>query len=205
MARRVVLFVDYQNIYRRARGVFHDHETSPHWEGQVYPDALGRLIVRMGHDTDRVLHQVRVYRGLPDSTRDPKGYGAASRQIAAWRKQPLVEVATRPFRYPPDYPASRAQEKGIDVQMALDFAMMAVRGEYDVGVLMSNDTDLRPALEQVIHLGGVTVEVAAWRPATGRPYRLRLPNVAIWCHLIGRDDYATIRDDTDYTQARQRQ
>lgn len=205
MAKRVVLFVDYQNIYRRARGMFHVHEISPHWEGQVYPDALGRLIVRMGHDSDRVLHQVRVYRGLPDSTRDPKGYGAASRQIAAWRKQPRVEVATRPFRYPPDYPASRAQEKGIDVQMALDFAMMAVRGEYDVGVLMSNDTDLRPALEQVIRLGGVTVEVAAWRPATGRPYRLRLPNVAIWCHLIGRDDYATIRDDTDYTQARQRQ
>lgn len=158
MAKRVALFVDYQNVYRRARGVFHDHETAPHWAGQIYPDALGRLIVRMSHGSDRVLDQVRVYRGLPDSSRDPKGYGAASRQIAAWRKLPLVEVTTRPFRYPSDYPASKAQEKGIDVQMALDFA--------------------------------VIVEVAAWRPPTGRPYRLRLPNVAIWCHLIGRDDYA---------------
>ena len=203
MAKRLVLFVDYQNVYRRARGVFHDHETSPHWDGQIHPDALGHLIVRMSHDSDRVLHQVRVYRGLPDSTKDPKGYGAASRQIAAWRKLPLVEVTTRPFRYPPDYPASKAQEKGIDVQIALDFAMMAVRGEYDVGVLMSNDTDLRPALEQVVGIGTATAEVAAWKPPTGRAYWLRLPSFGIWCHLIDRDSYTSIRDDSDYTQPRQ--
>jgi hypothetical protein len=200
MTKRLVVFVDYQNIYRRARGVFHDHSTSPHWDGQVQPDALGNLIVRMSHDQQRVLHQVRMYRGMPDSTRDPKGYGAASRQIDAWRKLPLVNVTTRPFRYPPDYPQSKAQEKGIDVQLALDFVMMAVRGEYDVGVLMSNDTDLRPALEQANLLGTRTVEVAAWRPPLGRPSWLRLPGVRIWCHLIDQVGYDTIRDGTDYTQ-----
>ena len=202
MSKRVVLFVDYQNIYRRARELFHDHRTSPHWEGPVYPDALGRLIVGMSRDPDRVLHQARVYRGLPDSTKDPKGYGAASRQIAAWKKLRPVQVTTRPFRYPPDYPSAKAQEKGIDVQIALDFAMMAVRGEYDIGVLMSNDTDLRPAIEQVLRLESATVEVAAWRPPTGLPYWLRLPNAAVWCHLIDRNRYMTIRDDTDYTQPR---
>jgi len=200
MAKRLVVFVDYQNIYRRARSVFHDHSTSPHWEGQVQPDALGNLIVRMSHDQHRVLHQVRMYRGMPDSTRDPKGYGAASRQIEAWRKLPLVDVTTRPFRYPPDYPQSKAQEKGIDVQLALDFVMMAVRGEYDVGVLMSNDTDLRPALEQANLLGTRTVEVAAWKPILERPSWLRLPSVRIWCHLIDKVAYDTILDGTDYTQ-----
>ena len=145
-----------------------------------------------------------MYRGLPDSTKDPKGYAAASRQIAAWRKLPLVDVTTRTFRYPLDYPDSKAQEKGIDVQLALDFVMMAVRGEYDVGVLMSNDTDLRPALEQVTLLGTRTVEVAAWKPPSGKAYWLRLPNVRIWCHLIDQVGYAEILDGTDYTQPRQR-
>ena len=60
----------------------------PRFTGRVRsnPDALGRRIVGMSHDPDRVLHQVRVYRGLPHSTKDPKGYAAASRQIAAWKK-----------------------------------------------------------------------------------------------------------------------
>ena len=101
MSKRVVLFVDYQNIYRRARELFHDHRPSPHWEGQVYPDALGRLIVGMSRDPDRVLHQARVYRGLPDSTKDPKGYGAASRQIAAWKKlRPVRRRRELTFRSP---------------------------------------------------------------------------------------------------------
>ena len=200
MPKRLVVFVDYQNVYRGARSVFHDHSTSPHWDGQFHPGALGNLIVKMSHDQHRVLHQVRMYRGLPNSTRDPKGYGAASRQIAAWRKIPLVDVTTRPFRYPPDYPRSKAQEKGIDVQLALDFVMMAVRGQYDVGVLMSNDTDLRPALEQVALLGTQTVEVAAWKPPSGPALRLRLPGARIWCHLIDRVGYAAILDGTDYTQ-----
>ena len=127
----------------------------------------------MSHDQHRVLHQVRMYRGLPDSTKDPKGYGAASRQIAAWKKLPLIDVTTRPFRYPPDYPQSKAQEKGIDVQLALDFVMMAVRGEYDVGVLMSNDTDLRPALEQVNLLGTRVVRQFTFDAGRGRRAAVR--------------------------------
>jgi len=70
-------------------------------------------------------------------------------------------VTARPLRYPWDDLASKPEEKGIDVQIALDFVMMAVRGEYGVGVLMSGDTDLLPALEEVIRLGQPTAEVAA--------------------------------------------
>ena len=65
------------------------------------------------------------------------------------------------------------------MQLALDFAMMAVRGEYDVGVLMSNDTDLRPALEEVMNLGAQTVEVAAWDPPAGTP-AVQAPSAGYW-------------------------
>ena len=203
MAERVALFVDYQNAYMRARDAFHNPREDPHWMGQIDPVALGNYIIESEGTGDRVLHQVRMYRGMPNPQYDARGYRAARRQVAAWERSPLVTVSTRPFRYPRNYPESRPQEKGIDVQIALDFVMMAVRDEYDVGVLMSNDTDLRPALEEAISLDAVVVEVATWQPREGRPRQhLRLPQrrtaIQPYCHWIGLDAYTRISDDTDY-------
>jgi hypothetical protein len=36
--------------------------------------------------------------------------------------------------------------------LAIDYVQMAMFGEFDVGVIMSTDTDLRPALEAVMDL-----------------------------------------------------
>jgi NYN domain len=58
-----------------------------------------------------------------------------------------VTVVQRPLRYPKAWPAEKAQEKGVDVALAVDFVVMAVTRVYDVGILVSTDTDLVPALE----------------------------------------------------------
>jgi hypothetical protein len=50
-------------------------------------------------------------------------------------------LVARPLRYPAAYPREKPEEKGIDVALAVDFVMMAARDEYDVGILMSTDTD----------------------------------------------------------------
>ena len=62
----------------------------------------------------------------------------------------------------------KAQEKGVDVELAIDYVSMAARGDYDTAVLFSTDSDLRPALEAVIALrkpgqAYPRCEVAAWR------------------------------------------
>jgi len=150
-----------------------------------------------------VLQQVRVYRGLPDLARDPHGYAAVRRQAEAWQAlDPMVRVLTRPLRYPRDWPRSRPQEKGIDVLLAIDFVQMAVRREYDIGILMSHDTDLAPALEAVDGLGRTApgaprCEVAAWA-AFRSPQRLRLPGAAIWCHYLTAADFTAVADLRDY-------
>ena len=203
MVKRVVLFVDYQNAYRRARDAFHDHNADPYWMGQFHPASLGALLAGRRNDPDRQLHQVRMYRGMPEAAMEKKAHSAARRQVSSWIRDPLVSATTRPLRYPRNYPTVRAQEKGIDVQLALDFAMMAVRGEYDIGILMSGDTDLHPALEEVMRLGGKTVEVATWEPLPGRRrFRVRLAglsaNLQPYCHWIGHSDYQTIQDSTNY-------
>jgi len=49
----------------------------------------------------------------------------------------------RPLRYPQGWPRVKAQEKGVDVELAVDYVSMAARGEYDTAVLFSGG--LRPA------------------------------------------------------------
>lgn len=44
-------------------------------------------------------------------------------------------------------------EKGVDVQIAVDICMMAVRREYNRLILVSSDTDLIPAIKEIKSLG----------------------------------------------------
>jgi uncharacterized LabA/DUF88 family protein len=205
MTDRVVVFLDWQNVYRGAREAFCGY-AAPHWEGQVHPLALGQLIAA-DSPFDRQLHQVRVYRGQPDATRDPRGYAANARQVAAWRKSPLVQVTMRTLRYPYGWPNShqpgeKPQEKGIDVALAIDFVSMAVAGEFEVAVLMSTDTDLKPALEAVARLTptqGVRAEVASWSSPVGHSRRLSISSRRLYCHWLGKDTYDQIVDATNYS------
>ena len=198
---RVVVFLDYQNVYYGAREAFHPLYAPP-WDGHVNPLKLAELITAKS-PFDRELDQVRVYRGRPDSEKDPKGYGANLRQSTVWERLPKTKVFTRILRYPPDWPKSRAEEKGIDVALAVDFVAMAMRGEYDIGVIMSTDTDLKPALEAVLAMNGNPFprgELAAWSVPEGYSRRLSIPGKRIWCHWLGESDYRSVADPTDYAK-----
>ena len=90
-------------------------------------------------------------------------------------------MITRSLRYPRGWPTVPAQEKGIDVALAVDFVKLAIEGDYDVGVMLSTDNDLLPALEVVRGHDPVRIHVAvaAWS-APRHHQRLRLPG--LWCH-----------------------
>lgn len=149
--KRVIVFLDWQNVYSSARRAFHD-PYSPYMDGQVDPVLLaGHLTTR---NPGQQLEQVRIYRGLPDSTKQPEAYGANERQAAAWARSPYVHVTRRPMQYPKGWPkvelpGEKPREKGIDVALAIDFVRLAIEDLYDVGILVSGDTDLKPALEAV--------------------------------------------------------
>ncbi len=204
MTDRVVLFIDYQNVYKGARTAFFSNlDSAPYTDGQIDPIALGNLICsRPPPGGERVLREVRVYTGRPDASKQPKTYGPHMRQCAAWERAG-VTVRPRTLRYPRDWPMEKAQEKGIDVLLAVDFVTMAIDDAFDVGVLFSTDTDLRPAIEYVtakfdpIPRG----EVAAWSSPTSRgrlSVRARRP---VWCHYLDHDDYVSVADPTDYNLA----
>lgn len=204
MPDKVVIFLDWQNVYKGAREAFCSWG-SAHWEGQVDPVALAQHLAG-DSPFDRELYQVRIYRGLPDATRDPRGNAACLRQAASWDQSPLVKVTTRPLLYPRGWPDShqpgeRPREKGIDIALAIDFVTMAVRGEYQVGILMSTDTDMKPALEAVADLTSteaVRAEVAAWSADGRHNRRLAISSRRLYCHWVGKDVYDGVADQTDY-------
>jgi hypothetical protein len=201
--RRVVVFVDYQNAYREARRSFFDDRNDPFTVGQFDPVGLAELVTARATDCfpgdPRTLTQVRIYSGLPDAVKEPKGYAATSRQIGKWGADPRVRVFARPLRYPGGWPKDPPRQKGVDIWLAIHYLAMALRGEYDVGVLVSRDTDMLPAIEEVQMVGShVGCEVTTWAPKTVTPGRLRTEGRPLWCHYITRDAFQHIEDRRDY-------
>ena len=94
--------------------------------------------------------------------------------------------------------AWRAEEKGIDVMMALDIAIGARDDAYDVAVVVSADTDLAPAIEVAID-AGKRVETAMWWSPEHPHRRMKVPDRRLWNHALDASRFAHVRDDTDYT------
>lgn len=211
MQRRLSVFIDYQNTYMSARRVFFDPQSAPHFYGQFWPHLLGQYLASDSPPGEtRILSKVHVYRGLPDASKDARGYSAARSQIAAWEKhgKGITEVHTRPLRYPrgwPDdsEPGDKPGEKGVDVELAIDMAMQAVRGEFDVGILVSLDTDLRPPLEAIWNMKGdyPRPEVAAWSSPEQQCRRLSVKGLNLFCHWMDRETFNGIADNQSYPVA----
>ncbi|MFN0096507.1 MAG: NYN domain-containing protein [Dehalococcoidia bacterium] len=196
---RVTVFIDAQNFYRGARRAFFDDAHGPSVEGQFNPMALGELLAQ--RDAGRELTAVRLYTGRPDAYLQPVAHRASVRQSAAWESAGS-SVVHRPLRYPVGWPNAggrRPEEKGIDVALAVDLTRMAQEGLYDTAILCTVDSDLAPAIEDVLNRTGRSVEVAAWR-SKGHRHRLSLDGRNLWCHWLQRSDYDLVRDDTDYTR-----
>lgn len=203
--RRIWVLIDGQNLYRDARRSFHDDKEDPPSLGQVHPDQFAQMLVDRGPEDDptpRELSEVRIYVGMPSNSRQRKAYAAHLRQRAAWLARG-VKVVARPLRYPDGWPGVPAQEKGIDVSLAVDLVFGAARRSYDLAVVASTDTDLVPALEAVCDLhrawGTPRVEVASWKP-TGK--RLRVDGHGVWCHWLTEDDYLSVQDTTVYARSK---
>ena len=84
------------------------------------------------------------------------------------------------------------QEKGIDVQLAVDLIHTAMTGQHDALVLFSSDTDLLPALETVVRHKMGHVEVACW--SGFKPLRFPGGNLP-WCHFLNQADWTAVTED----------
>jgi uncharacterized LabA/DUF88 family protein len=195
--RRVAVYIDSMNCYNHAREAFHQ-PTDPSRYGELRPRAFAEMLVEKGDAGDSLVH-IGTYRGQPDSRKDPKTAAAFMRQRQAWIDDcgPVLRARSRPMRYLAWRPLSEAEEKGVDVQFAIDAMTMGLLGDYDLAILATCDTDLLPVVEGLQILkeksGTPDVAVIGW---AGTSQHLEIPNVPI--RWIGRRDYEVVRDRTDY-------
>lgn len=194
--KKLVLFIDAQNVYKGARDAFFDDE-APNQDGQIDPWKVGQLLVEKqesaGYPT--VLEEVRIYTGYHSPEYNQRGYDAYQRQSAAWKKSGC-KVFPRVLRYDPTG-ESPPREKGVDVQLAIDYVRLAIDDDYDVGVIFSNDTDLLPAIEFVLdrYMIEKLVHTATWSSdSSGKA----LWSEGAWVHYLKRDDYDKCHDSYNY-------
>ena len=190
---RVIIFFDYQNVHGMARRQFKPVVCDLSL-GHIHPYRTAELLVSRRRRESR-LEQVRVYRGRPNPEREPGASWANDRQASDWEKAGCV-VVCRNLSYPSDWPQSRAQEKGIDVALAVDLVRLAMERVMDAAIVFSSDKDLLPAIETVRDLRLCHVEVACWE----RSHRLRFPGTQLpWCHNLTEADFLGVEDHFDYS------
>ena len=145
--KRVVAFVDGQNLYRSAKTAFGYHY--PNYDVQ----ALARTVCA-GEGWQ--LDQVRFYTGIPDVTDNAFWNHFWNAKFAQMGRQG-VHVFWRLLRYRnesvhlPDgteVTVLVGREKGVDVRLALDVVRLASRHEYDIALVFSQDQDLSEVAER---------------------------------------------------------
>ena len=158
MTRRVVSFVDGQNLFYAARQAF----------GYAYPNYDPRRLTEMVAAVQGwTVAGIRFYTGVPDLSENQfwSGFWAA-RCDAMWNEG--IAPITRPLRYhneTVDLPgggkttARIGHEKGIDVRIALDIVRLARSGALDVALVFSQDQDLSEVANEV---RGIAREQGRW-------------------------------------------
>jgi uncharacterized LabA/DUF88 family protein len=114
------------------------------------------------------LIEIRYYVGAlkrRKSIKSEKIYADQQRLIAKLQQQNITIVLGQLIQHPD----KSFHEKGVDVRLAVEMIRLARRNSYDVAYLLSSDTDLAPAIEEVQLLGKTVVYVGAVK---GQSYKL---------------------------------
>ncbi len=188
MPEDVAVFLDFQNVHLTGHYLF--GAGSEPYRSVPSPVRLANLIAARRRRAS-VAAAVNVYRGRPDPHRQPTLTVANDAQADWWTRDPRVQVIRRQLKYR-GWPHVPPQEKGIDVQLAVDLIHAAFTRRYDALVLFSSDADLLPALETVVRYKLGHVEIACW--SGFRPLRFAGSNLP-WCHFLDQADWAAVTDD----------
>jgi len=146
--KRVVAFVDGQNLFHAAREAF----------GYSFPnyDPL-KLAETVCTAQGWALARVRFYTGVPSAQDDPRWNHFWNAKLAVLGTRNVVTFS-RPLRYQntriklPDgreHTVLVGHEKGVDIRLALDVVRLALDGAFDVALLFSQDQDLSEVADEI--------------------------------------------------------
>ena len=230
-----MLFIDYENARYAAQELFERPggrgKASSEGRGDFHPRRIGeKLCVHYNgrsecrsEESKLELVEVRVYRGKRDPSKDQGGpwpSRADEEQIKVWQDPSEgqtgcpVRVITFPMQYPDArHSVSRERdhrvEKEVDAAIAMDL-LSITDAECDVAILWSGDTDLCPAVCELMERAvrgkdKVELHLAGWARA-GKRRLLKPESCNSWSeehsqphhHRVFLKTYKDVRDETDY-------
>jgi len=191
---RVVAFFDGQNLYRSVKAAF--GYTFPNYD----PTKLARLVCAK---QNWHLESVRFYTGIPRPQDNPFWNNFWNNKLANLGRQKVIvykrylakreaETLSGPVPY--------LVEKGIDVRIAIDIIRMALKGEYDIALIFSQDQDLSEAADEIRNISrerNIYAEIASAFPENCDPAYRRGINKTTW-HTISKSEYDSCLDPIDY-------
>jgi uncharacterized LabA/DUF88 family protein len=146
--KRTIAFFDGQNLFHAARAAF--GYTFPNYD----PIALATALCKQRGWN---LAEVRFYTGVPDAGDDPfwnhfwtSKLAQTGRRGAKVYSRSLV-YRNKVHRLPDGTQTAflKAEEKGIDVRIAIDVISFAWRNLFDVALVFSQDQDLSEAAREI--------------------------------------------------------
>lgn len=201
--KKAVAFFDGQNLFRHAKSAFgHDH---PNYDPQkLFKSICTKFSWRESG--------IRFYTGVPSAEKDPSRHGYWSNRLLAFRRSGIL-VESRPVRYRseevilPDGTKKHietAQEKGIDIRIALDIIRLTLSRQLDVAVIFSQDQDLAEVVKEVKEIAKSQdrwVKVASAFPCGPKATSPRGINGSEWIK-IDEQNYNSCLDNKDYRQSK---
>lgn len=220
---RAAIIIDYQNVHLTGHGRFDATRYGPKHEALVDPLHFAHQLLHVRNSRQRdgmphaVLRYVDVFRGEPSPDHAPQAHSRNQAQKAQWERDKKVSVTLRPlkYRYQRDadgrplrdpvtgikIPSEPPQEKGVDVLCALALVRRAQCADVDLVILASQDTDLVPAIDEVLTLGTAKVETCSWFAPKQPSAELRPTDsgTRIWNTRLNEANFLKCLDHTDYS------
>ena len=197
--KKAIVFIDGQNLFYAAKEAFGYH--FPNYDVIALANAVCA-------QREWGLAQVRFYTGIPDPSADyNKSYFWSGKLLEMSRRG--VHTFSRSLRYRhktvrlPDgskHTFLTGEEKGIDVRIAVDVIRLALRGEYDVAVVFSQDQDLSEVADEIRAIArerGRWIKIASAFPCSPASKNTRGIEKTDWIS-IDRDTYDACIDLRDY-------
>jgi uncharacterized LabA/DUF88 family protein len=197
--KRAIAFIDGQNLFYAVKNAF----------GYKYPNYdVGALAGKVCQTQNWQLVQTRFYTGFPSPLDDPVWNQFWRAKFTQMIRQG-VHVFSRPLRYRlqtirlpdgRDHSVAVAQEKGVDVRLAIDVVSLTHRAQFDVAIIFSQDQDLSEIAEEIRAIAKEQdrwLKIASAFPVSPVPHNRRGINGTDWI-TIDRATYDACLDARDY-------
>ncbi len=146
--KQTVAFFDGQNLFHHAKAAF----------GYSYPNycplSLASKVCTAGGFN---LHEIRFYTGVPSARHNPTWNRFWSSKLLALSHMG-IKTFSRELRYRKktirlsdgiDYCVTMAEEKGVDVRIAIDIVRLVRKRQVDVVLIFSQDQDFSEVADEV--------------------------------------------------------